>query len=215
MAKILRTTNKEFNANKVFEIETFLFSIGAHMNENLRSALIKNPFLVKMLHNQLLSMKAEIEGFEIDINSISLDNIFSKTPSNEHEKYVLIANRYSVFTSYIESYRRMLQKDIDDIINPIVEREARIRELQTENERLNLAKERALFIKNNVGIDKIQKDIIANEIEIDKIKSSLDYPTEEGLRLEVYSLATYYLNDIKKKFKDYLGYIISVMEEIA
>lgn len=215
MAKISRTTNKEFNANKVFEIETFLFSIGAHMNENLRSALVKNPFLVKMLHNQLLSMEAEIEGFEIDINSISLDNIFSKTPSNEHEKYVLIANRYSVFTSCIESYRRMLQKDIDDIVNPIVEREARIRELQTENERLNLAKERALFIKNNVGIDKMQKDIIANEIEIDKIKASLDYPAEEEVKFNVYSLATYYLNDTKKKFKDYLDYITSVTEEIA
>lgn len=215
MAKILKTTNKEFNTNKIFEVETFLFSIGAHMNENLRSALVKNPFLVKMLYNQLSSMEAEIEGFEIDINSITLDNIFSKTPSNEYEKYVLMVNRYSIFTSGIESYKRMLQKDIDDIVNPISEREDRIKTLQVENERLNIAKERALFIKNNNGADRIHKEIVSNETEIEKIKASLDYPTEEGLRLEVYSLATYYLNDIKKKFKDYLGYIISVMEEIA
>lgn len=215
MAKILKITNKEFNTNKVFEVETFLFSIGAHMNENLRSALVNNPFLVKMLHNQLLSMEAEIEGLEIDIKSISLDNIFSKTPSNEHEKYVLMVNRYSIFTSCIESYRKMLQKDIDDIVNPISEREDRIREIQAENKRLNLARERALFIKNNFGVDKIQKDIVANEIEIDKIKASLDYPTEEEVKFNVCSLATHYLNDTKKKFKDYLGYITSVMEEIS
>lgn len=207
-------TAKEFNLQQINEITAFMDGLFEELNPNFRGWIPLNPRKAKLILAELNNIKEELEPTTININDIDVERFFTNGAEiNEVEKY-LQTRGCAPLHSIEQDYKKILNAEVLEIINPKAKREEEIKKMEYEIEKMQDLIERL----NNVNgsgeaIEKFEREIDKTKRKIDKIKETFDVPTIEELQLDLFYYADYYLNNLKERIDNAITYLSEAMEK--
>lgn len=215
MAKTKSTTNKNINAKRIQEIESYDYGLWNLVNPNTKNQLKLNLIGVQVSLRTLKELRAELEDFDIDIKEIDCNRIFNegKIDLTETEVFIRTICNYT-YLNYRNDYLKMIQQRELEKVFPIEERKARILELEEE-----IKKE----VSKGATVGKLNKELRkscearAEELrkELHSIEETFNVVNEEYLNSILYTIAEYKLREIKERLDSKIAYLSSVMEDIA
>lgn len=215
MTKTRSTKSKNINAKKIQEIESYDYSLWNLVNPNTKNQLKLNPIGVKISLRTLKELRAELEGYHINIEEIDCNRVFNdgKIDLTETEVFVRCIGNCS-YMNYRNDYMKMIEQRELEKVFPIEERKARILELEEA-----IKKE----VLKGATVGKLNKELRksceakAEELrkELHSIEETFNVVNEEYLNSILYTIAEYKLREIKERLDSKIAYLSSVMEDIA
>lgn len=214
--KYMRKVTKNINAKRIQEIESYDYSLWNLVNPNTRNQLRVNPIGLQVSLRTLKELRAELEGFDIDIKKeIDCNRIFNEgnVDLTETEVFVRSIGNCS-YLNYRNDYLKMIEQRELEKVFPIEERKARILELEEA-----IKKE----VLKGATVGKLNKELRkscearAEELrkELHSIEETFNVVNEEYLNSILYMIAEYKLREIKERLNSKIAYLSSVMEDIA
>lgn len=213
MSKTKSTSNKNINAKRIQEIESYDYSLWNYVNPNTKNQLKLNPIGVQVSLRTLKELRAELEGYHISIKEIDCKRVFSNDMElTETEIFIKTICNYS-YLNYRNDYLKMIEQRELQKVFPIEERKARILEIEEA-----IKKE----VLKGATVGKLNKELRkscearAEELrkELHSIEETFNVADEEYLNSILYTLAEYKLREIKERLEKNIKYLSSVMEEI-
>lgn len=212
MAKAKNTTT--INAKRIQNIAYYDLSVGSLVNPNIRQHLKLNPIGVVVSLRTLKELRAELEGYHINIEEIDCNRVFSNDMElTETEVFVRSIGNCS-YMNYRNDYLKMIEQRELEKVFPVEERKARILELEEA-----IKKE----VLKGATVGKLNKELRkscearAEELrkELHSIEETFNVVDEEYLNSILYMISEYKLREIKERIESKIEYISSVMEDMA
>ena len=215
MTKTRSTKSKNINAKRIQEIESYDYSLWNLVNPNTKNQLKLNTIGVQVSLRTLKELRAELEGYHINIEEIDCNRVFNdgKIDLTETEVFVRCIGNCS-YMNYRNDYLKMIEQRELEKVFPIEERKARILELEEA-----IKKE----VLKGATVGKLNKELRksceakAEELrkELHSIEETFNVVNEEYLNSIIYTIAEYKLREIKERLDSKIAYLSSVMEDIA
>ena len=215
MTKTRSTKSKNINAKRIQEIESYDYSLWNLVNPNTKNQLKLNTIGVQVSLRTLKELRAELEGYHINIEEIDCNRVFNdgKIDLTETEVFVRCIGNCS-YMNYRNDYLKMIEQRELEKVFPIEERKARILELEEA-----IKKE----VLKGATVGKLNKELRksceakAEELrkELHSIEETFNVVNEEYLNSILYTIAEYKLREIKERLDSKIAYLSSVMEDIA
>ena len=215
MTKTRSTKSKNINAKRIQEIESYDYSLWNLVNPNTKNQLKLNTIGVQVSLRTLKELRAELEGYHINIEEIDCNRVFNdgKIDLTETEVFVRCIGNCS-YMHYRNDYLKMIEQRELEKVFPIEERKARILELEEA-----IKKE----VLKGATVGKLNKELRksceakAEELrkELHSIEETFNVVNEEYLNSILYTIAEYKLREIKERLDSKIAYLSSVMEDIA
>lgn len=206
-------TTKEFNLQQIKEITAFMDGLFEELNPNFRGWVPLNPRKAKLILEELNNIKEELEPVRININDIDVERFFTnKTEMNEVEEYLYTRGCAPLY-SIEQGYKKILNDEVLEIINPKAKREEEIKKMEYEIENMRDLIERLSRISGSAdSIERFEREIDKTQKKIEAIKETFNVPTMEELQLDLHYYANYYLNNLKERVDNAITYISDLME---
>ena len=211
----MRKVTKNINAKRIQEIESYDYSLWNLVNPNTKNQLKLNTIGVQVSLRTLKELRAELEGYHINIEEIDCNRVFNdgKIDLTETEVFVRSIGNCS-YMNYRNDYLKMIEQRELEKVFPIEERKARILELEEA-----IKKE----VLKGATVGKLNKELRksceakAEELrkELHSIEETFNVVNEEYLNSILYTIAEYKLREIKERLDSKIAYLSSVMEDIA
>lgn len=215
MAKTKSTLKKNINAMRVQAIESYDYSLWNYVNPNTKNQLKLNPIGVQVLLRTLKELRAELEGYHINIEEIDCNRVFNdgKIDLTETEVFVRSIGNCS-YMNYRNDYLKMIEQRELEKIFPIEERKARILELEEA-----IKKE----VLKGATVGKLNKELRkscearAEELrkELNSIEETFNVVDEEYINSMLYMIADRKIKEIKNRLDYKISYLENIMEDIA
>ena len=206
--------NKNINAKRIQEIESYDYSLWNLVNPNTKNQLKLNTIGVQVSLRTLKELRAELEGYHINIEEIDCNRVFSNDMElTETEVFVRSIGNCS-YMNYRNDYLKMIEQRELEKVFPVEERKARILELEEA-----IKKE----VLKGATVGKLNKELRkscearAEELrkELHSIEETFNVVDEEYLNSILYTIAEYKLREIKNRLDSKIAYLSSVMEDMA
>lgn len=214
MTKTRSTKSKNINAKRIQEIESYDYSLWNLVNPNTKNQLKLNTIGVQVSLRTLKELRAELEGYHINIEEIDCNRVFSNDMElTETEVFVRSIGNCS-YMNYRNDYLKMIEQRELEKVFPVEERKARILELEEA-----IKKE----VLKGATVGKLNKELRkscearAEELrkELHSIEETFNVVDEEYLNSILYMISEYKLREIKERIESKIEYISSVMEDMA
>ena len=214
MTKTRSTKSKNINAKRIQEIESYDYSLWNLVNPNTKNQLKLNTIGVQVSLRTLKELRAELEGYHINIEEIDCNRVFSNDMElTETEVFVRSIGNCS-YMNYRNDYLKMIEQRELEKVFPVEERKARILELEEA-----IKKE----VLKGATVGKLNKELRkscearAEELrkELHSIEETFNVVDEEYLNSILYTIAEYKLREIKNRLDSKIAYLSSVMEDMA
>ena len=214
MTKTRSTKSKNINAKRIQEIESYDYSLWNLVNPNTKNQLKLNTIGVQVSLRTLKELRAELEGYHINIEEIDCNRVFSNDMElTETEVFVRSIGSYS-YMNYRNDYLKMIEQRELEKVFPIEERKARILDIEEEIRREML---------KSTTIGRLNKELRksceakAEELrkELHSIKETFNVVDEKYLNSILYTIAEHKLREIKNRLESKIEYLNDAMENIA
>lgn len=211
--KTNKGTTKEFNLQQIKEITVFMDGLVMELNPNFRGWVSVNPRKAKLILEELNNIKEELKLNKINIDDIDVERFFTNGAEiSEVEKYLHTSGCAPLY-SIKQEYKKILNAEVLEIINPTAKREEEIKKMEYEIENMQDLIERLNRVSGSGDtIEKFEREIDKTQRKIDKIKETFEVPTIEELQLDLFYYADYYLNNLKERVDHAITYISEAME---
>ena len=211
MTKTRSIKGKNINAKRIQEIENYDYSLWNYVNPNTKNQLRLNTIGVQVSLRTLKELRAELEGYHINIEEIDCNRVFGDcTELTDTEVFVRSITSY---LNYINDYHKIKETKELDKDFPREERQMIANDLEEE-----IKKE----YRKITTVGRINKNLRrASEGKIEELSrqlrdilSTLQVPTEEDINNRLYAIAEFKLREIKNRLDSKIEYL-SAMEDIA
>lgn len=211
----MRKVTKNINAKRIQEIESYDYSLWNLVNPNTKNQLKLNTIGVQVSLRTLKELRAELEGYHINIEEIDCNRVFNdgKIDLTETEVFVRSIGNCS-YMNYRNDYLKMIEQRELEKIFPIEERKARILELEEA-----IKKE----VLKGATVGKLNKELRkscearAEELrkELNSIEETFNVVDEEYINSMLYMIADRKIKEIKNRLDYKISYLENIMEDIA
>ncbi len=206
-------TKKGFNLEKINEITAFMDGIAIELNPNFRGWVSKNPRKARLILEELNKIKKELEPMEIDIKEIDVERFFTKGMEKSDVENYLDNTGCAPLYSIEQKYKKVLNDEVLEIINPKAKREEEIKKMEYEIYNMQDLIERLSRVSGSTdSIEKFEREIDKTQKKIEAIKETFNVPTMEELQLDLHYYANYYLNNLKERVDNAIEFINEAME---
>lgn len=211
--KTNKGTTKEFNLQQIKEITVFMDGIFDQLNPNFWRAVLRDKRKTKIILAELNNIKEELEAAEININNIDVERIFTNGAEISDEEMYLYYCACAPLHSIKKGYKKILNAEVLEIINPRAKRQEEIQKMENEIKSMQDLIERLNKVNGSADAkEKFEREIYKTQIKIDRIKETFDVPTIEELQLDLFAYANYYLNNLKERVYNAITYLGDLME---
>ena len=213
--RFIRKVTKNINAKRIQEIESYDYSLWNLVNPNTKNQLKLNTIGVQVSLRTLKELRAELEGYHINIEEIDCNRVFNdgKIDLTETEVFVRSIGNCS-YMNYRNDYLKMIEQRELEKIFPIEERKARILELEEA-----IKKE----VLKGATVGKLNKELRkscearAEELrkELNSIEETFNVVDEEYINTMLDMIAERKINEFKNRLDYRISYLENIMEDIA
>ena len=183
------------------------------LNPNFWRAVLRDKRKTKIILAELNNIKEELDLVRININNIDVERIFTNGAEISDEEMYLYYCACAPLHSIEKGYKKILNAEVLEIINPRAKRQEEIQKMENEIKNMQNLIERLNKVNGSADtIEKFEREIDKTQRKIDKIKETFDVPTIEELQLDLFAYANYYLNNLKERVDHAITYLSEAME---
>lgn len=206
-------TKKEFNLEKINEITAFMDGLAIELNPNFRGWVSKNPRKARLILEELNKIKEELKPMEIDIKEIDVERFFTRGMEKSDVENYLDTRGCAPLYSIEQDYKKILNDEVLEIINPKAKREEEIKKMEYKIKNMRDLIERLSRISGSAdSIERFEREIDKTQRKIEAIKETFNVPTITVLRHDLHMYTNYYLNNLKERVDNAIEFINKAME---